>query len=249
MKKATISKCAPERTIRYLLTRCRDIVVAMDYAKLFENYILDETNLEADGFVLNDCGWQKTYPLENVDLEACTTLKSGFQPNIQVYDPLDMTPYTVYRSDSATGAFVGQVRQDLEELLLTIREKHFVFAPSFSTLQADEIARWALCEFNEKPDYPFSEKDTYVLRASKNQKWYALFMNIPLSKLGLDSDQNTIVLNLRIEENDRKNISTIFPAYHMNKKHWCSIPLDGRMSMDSLLELVFKSRQKALNSK
>lgn len=221
----------------------------MDFAKLFENYELQESGLKADGFVFDGREWKKTYSLNNVELEARIALKIGFPPEIQVYDSFDESPYTVYRSDSATGSFVGQVRLELEELLLAIREKHFVLEPSYSTSQTDEVVRWAFREFNERPDYPFSKKVTYVLRTTKNQKWYALFMNLPLSKIGLDSDQNTIILNLRIEEKDRIDNPHIFPAYHMNKKRWCSIPLDGRMDTNFLLDLVRKSRQKALNSK
>ena len=226
-----------------------DIVVEMDFAKAFENYSLNEDGLKADGFIFDGQEWKKTYPLVNVELEAHITLKSDCPPGVQVFDPFNETPYTVYRSDSATGSFVGQVRQDLEDLLVSIRDKHFIWKPSLSTSQADEVIHWVFQEFNENPDYPFSEKLTYVLRVSKNQKWYALFMDLPLSKIGLDSDKNTIILNLRIEENDRINYPFIFPAYHMNKKHWCSVPLDGRMDTDLLLELVQKSRQKALNSK
>ena len=221
----------------------------MDFAKLFENYELQESGLKADGFVFDGREWKKTYSLNNVELEARIALKIGFPPEIQVYDSFDESPYTVYRSDSATGSFVGQVRLELEELLLAIREKHFVLKLSYSTSQTDEVVRWVFHEFNERPDYPFSPKVTYVLRTAKNQKWYALFMNLPLSKIGLDSDQNTIILNLRIEEKDRIDNPHIFPAYDMNKKRWCSIPLDGRMDTNFLLDLVRKSRQKALNSK
>ena len=98
----------------------------MDFAKLFENYELQESGLKAAGLVFDGREWKKTYSLNNVELQARIALKIGFPPEIQVYDSFDESPYTVYRSDSATGSFVGQVRLELEELLLTIREKHFV---------------------------------------------------------------------------------------------------------------------------
>ena len=63
-------------------------------------------------------------------------------------------------------------------------------------------------------------------------------MNLPLSKIGLDSDKNTIILNLRIEEKDRIDNLHIFPAYHMNKEHWNTIIINRNVDKDLVKELV-----------
>ena len=91
-------------------------------------------------------------------------------------------------------------------------------------------------------DYPFGG-DHAVMRHMANRKMFALIC----------VRDETVWMNLKAEPEHvvayQAKYASVVPAYHMNKKHWCSIPLDGRMDTDLLLELVQKSRQKALNSK
>lgn len=113
------------------------------------------------------------------------------------------------------------------------------------------ILRYAQQKYNAKPDFPWRKYPTYfVLRVNpakttKQNKWYALFMNISKRKLGLNSDENVDVLNLKCEPNligsfiDHK---IYFPAYHMNKEHWISILLanvDCEQNIFNLLDMSY----------
>ena len=72
---------------------------------------------------------------------------------------------------------------------------------------------------------------------------YALFSDVDYSKLIKNTDITTKVkiLNVKyptdiiLEIIDNKNI---FPAYHMNKKHWLSIVLDKNIKMETIKELI-----------
>ena len=60
-------------------------------------------------------------------------------------------------------------------------------------------------------------------------KWYALMMEVPLQKLGVASQANALILNVKIHPEDKERLIAtdgIFEAYHMNKKHWISIALN-----------------------
>ena len=49
-------------------------------------------------------------------------------------------------------------------------------------------------------------------------------------------------LNLKLDQvSQLLEEAPFYPAYHMNKKYWISIPLDGRVEDDLLFELVAKS--------
>ena len=111
-------------------------------------------------------------------------------------------------------------------------------------MNKEEIIKYCLSLENTYKDSPFpGDFESVTMKHTKNKKWFALLMNV----------NNRLYLNVKTDPNYsdilRNTYDYIIPAYHMNKKRWCSIPLDGRMDTNFLLDLVRKSRQKALNSK
>ena len=59
-----------------------------------------------------------------------------------------------------------------------------------------------------------------------------------------ENEENIDIVNLKCPPEIMETIwldPDIFPAYHMNKKHWISIPLDGSVSKDKIAVLVEKS--------
>lgn len=90
------------------------------------------------------------------------------------------------------------------------------------------------------PKYPkFS-----AFRHKKNEKWFALLMEISASKLGLKSDEMIDVLNLKCRPDLAMVLvdeQQIFKAYHMNKKHWISVNLDSKISQKTVFDLIDES--------
>ena len=88
---------------------------------------------------------------------------------------------------------------------------------------------YCLSTYGTSPDYPFDEDlDTAVLRHGDNRKWYALVMRVSRRKLGLDCDEVTDVVNLKLPTELFGSFGVadgIYPAYHMNKLHWISVLL------------------------
>ena len=78
---------------------------------------------------------------------------------------------------------------------------------------------------------------------NEKNKWYALLSDVEYNKLNKNTDITTKVkiLNVKyptdriLEIIDNKNI---FPAYHMNKKHWISIVLDKNIKFKAIKELI-----------
>ncbi|WP_459894256.1 MmcQ/YjbR family DNA-binding protein [Campylobacter concisus] len=90
------------------------------------------------------------------------------------------------------------------------------------------------------PKYPnFS-----AFRHKKNEKWFALLMEISASKLGLESDEMIEVLNLKCSPDLAMVLvdeQQIFKAYHMNKKHWISVNLNSEISQKTVFDLMNES--------
>ena len=87
-------------------------------------------------------------------------------------------------------------------------------------------------------DCPFEDDlDTWVFRHTDNKKWFALVMTIKKRKLGIDSDDLIDVVNLKCAPEIMDNLwheSGVFPAYHMSKKHWLTLALDGSCDEDTV---------------
>ncbi len=82
---------------------------------------------------------------------------------------------------------------------------------------------------------------TAVFRHEENNKWFAIIMRIPTAKFGINDGRIIDVVNLKITAEARetiRNIGGIFPAYHMSKRHWISVFLDGSVDRETLRKLI-----------
>lgn len=83
-------------------------------------------------------------------------------------------------------------------------------------------------------DYPF-DANWAVIRHKANRKSFAFVFE----------RDATIWINLKVNSENIavycKKYACVLPAYHMNKKHWISVILDGSMADDDLKALVEES--------
>ena len=81
-------------------------------------------------------------------------------------------------------------------------------------------------------DYPFMEDDWAAMRHRENRKVFAFVL----------TRQGQIWVNVKADpmwaEVWRSAFSAVVPAYHMNKRHWVSIILDGTMDDEDILRLI-----------
>ena len=93
------------------------------------------------------------------------------------------------------------------------------------------------------PEYPWQKYDNNtVFRHPDNMKWFALVMGVRRIKLGIAGDAYVDVVNLKIEDMFYRDLiireDGIMPAYHMNRKHWITVLLDGTVTDDRVFELI-----------
>ena len=98
-------------------------------------------------------------------------------------------------------------------------------------------------KYKVQPEYPWrTSPNSAVFRHSDNNKWFALLMDIPGDKVGLNSADYVNVINLKIDDMIFRDIvireAGIMPAYHMNKMHWVSVLLDGTVPENKVLDLI-----------
>ena len=70
-------------------------------------------------------------------------------------------------------------------------------------------------------------------------------MKISAKKIGLEADEIIEVVNLKMKPEDVEKLvdgRRFFTAYHMNKKHWVTIPLDTAITTEELILRIDDSR-------
>lgn len=70
-------------------------------------------------------------------------------------------------------------------------------------------------------------------------------MVIPGNKLGLNTDEKLDIIDLKFENGEALDFANdtpnIFPGWHMNKKNWITLILDGRMPDKAVFSLINNS--------
>ena len=153
--------------------------------------------------------------------------------------------YTNYRIEESTGAFVGQVREELDLLLKDI--KKFCFESSnFTFSQTNEIVNCILEKYGDEVEFPWddSNADAGIVRNPDSQKWYGLFMPIDKSKIEDKASGLVEVMNIKLDPSEIDELvkeDGFYRAYHMNKKYWITIILDGTVPTERIMELLEES--------
>lgn len=105
-----------------------------------------------------------------------------------------------------------------------------------------DILKYANENFNTKSEHLWARYPTYeVLRHDRNKKWYGVIMDVPGIKVGLDGEEAVDILDIKCEPDMIASLVSqkgFAPAYHMNKKHWITVILDGTVADDVIYNLI-----------
>lgn len=157
---------------------------------------------------------------------------------IEVYDLEFDEIYSLFSVDSAVGETVQNIREHVENLLSSI----LGLADESEKINL-EVVDYCKNRYGENHINPFKKHPDILAFVNEKNKWYALLSDVEYNKLNKNTDITTKVkiLNVKyptdriLEIIDNKNI---FPAYHMNKKHWISIVLDKNIKLKTIKELI-----------
>lgn len=213
----------------------------MDYSYIFRSAKIKKESLEAAGFKTTD---GKTFSMNqtvsNGAFNADITLSLSEQTlTVHLFDSATGEKYALFDMPNSHGAFVASLREELQQLIDEIKSKCF----ETSDLKDDYIA-WIKTQFGAEPDYPWPDTPDYCVFRCPNEKWFALVMRIKYRQLGLSSDEEVWVVNMKASQDEIPNLidkKSIFPAWHMNKKHWITVLLTAATDFGRLCELTEKS--------
>ncbi len=209
-----------------------------DISKTFNRFKYKEDKLikfgfkkEKNKYILNQLSTNKefTFHLEVNDKKVLST----------VIDNSTNEEYMPFYIETINGEYVGSIRDEFELLIKSILST--CYEKDYKNDTVHQVINFVKDTYNLKPEYLFSDSpNTFVLK-HKEAKWFGIVMDIPYTKVGIDSKEIVYVLNVKTpteEIPDLLKIPGIVPAYHMNKKYWISILLDGSVDINIIKELI-----------
>jgi predicted DNA-binding protein (MmcQ/YjbR family) len=158
-----------------------------------------------------------------------------------VFDLFADDNYYLHTVEGASGGFVGEVRGEYERILYDISDKCFERATPFVCETAKAVVAYAKKTYHSQLEFLWKDDDNAILRRKDNKKWYAVFMKVGWEKLKLEGEGKAEIVDLLApkEEIDRLvDGKNYLRGWHMNKKSWITVPLDGRVPAEVICWLL-----------
>lgn len=214
--------------------------------EIFKAYQFNSQKAKEYGFVENQGVWNHSLTILHGDFLMRVIVVDG-DLSFQVYDQETGDLYPQVHMASMRGTFVGTVREACLEVLYDIRKSCFD-VQDFIYPQTKRIMTRVQEKYENQLEYLWEKSpDTAILRHENNQKWYAVLMKISWDKLEKGREGLVEAVNLKHDQvSDLLVKKGIYPAFHMNKRYWISVPLDDSLSDEEMLELIEKSWNLAL---
>ncbi|MCD8308256.1 MAG: MmcQ/YjbR family DNA-binding protein, partial [Clostridia bacterium] len=153
---------------------------------------------------------------------------------------------------AATGEFVGSVRAGynavLEKFISECCETEI-----FKCGQTKEVINYVRDKYCNELEFLWQKfPDCAVFRRQDTNTWYGIILTVSRAKLGLNSKEAAEVLDLRIQPEDIDSVvdgKKYFYGYHMNKKSWYTIVLDGSVPTEEIFMRIDNSYNLAAQKK
>ena len=201
---------------------------------------IDFKKLEEFGFKLIDNSYYyQTLLLKN---QFKMSVKINLDNSIftEIIDTETNEPYILYLIEKRSG-YSEKVYKEYSDILEKIKKKCFedeIFKANYTK----EVINYIKNKYRDELEFLWEKSPkNAVVRRKSSKKWYAVILTVSKRKLNLDTDEIIEVINLHnIVEEIEKLIDNkkYFPAYHMNKKHWCTICLDGTVELKEIYKLI-----------
>lgn len=216
----------------------------MSVETIFKNKKPDFAKLEKFGFVKSNNEWQ--YHTKIADEQLClhVVITDDGKITAKITDVDFDEEYTLHLSSAAEGKFVGLVRSAYEETLRQIADICFV-TEVFRQKQTKALIAYVRQTYGDELEYLWPKfTDNAVWRRKDTQKWYAVILTVARNKLGLDGDEPVEVIDLRIDKQELQALidnKKYFAGYHMNKRSWLTICLDGSVDLSEIKQRLDES--------
>lgn len=204
----------------------------INYDKLLEYGFTKDNNIYLYKKKLVDNQFEMRVVVENNKMSSC------------LFDLISKDEYILVDIKDSKGEFVGKVRKAYLQGLQNIIEK-CTSLNIFKSKQAKEVIKYVKEKYNDDLEYLWEKfPENAIWRNKTNNKWYGAILVISERKLEIPSDKKVEIIDLRYQKDKIEGLidnNKIFPGYHMNKKSWITIKLDGSLELEEIFKLIDNS--------
>ena len=202
---------------------------------------IDLKRLKKFGFKLKDNSYYYDIFLLNNQFKMSIKINLDNSIFTEIIDTETNETYVLHLLEMKRSGYSEKVYKTYNEVLEKIQKECFE-DERFKVNYTKEIIEYVKNKYGDELEFLWekSPKNAVIRRKSGN-KWYAVILTVSKRKLNLDCDEIIEVINLHnIAEEIEKLIDNkkYFPAYHMNKKYWCTICLDGTVELKEIYKLI-----------
>ena len=202
---------------------------------------IDFKKLEEFGFELIDNSYYYYTSLLKNQFKMSVKISLDNSVFTEIIDTETNEPYFLHLLEMKRSGYSEKVYKAYSEILAKIQKECFedeIFKANYTK----EIVAYIKNKYGDELEFLWEKSPkNAVVRRKSSKKWYAVILTVSKRKLNLDSDEIIEVINLHnIVEEIKKLIDNkkYFPAYHMNKKYWCTICLDGTVELEEIYKLI-----------
>lgn len=208
-------------------------------AAIFQKRKVVISKLAGYGFKKSGSSYKYTQTLAASGFDMTVTINKSGAVSAKITDP-DTGEYTLHLTNS-TGSFVGKVREEYEKLLTDIAENCFE-RDAFRYDMTKRLIEYVREKYGRELEFLWEKYDDCAIwRRGDTNKWFAGVFAVSLRKLGLESDERAEIIDLRLPPEEMPALidgKRYFGGWHMNKKHWYTIVLDGSVEFSELCRRI-----------
>ena len=209
------------------------------------NFIKDKKinfkKLEEFGFRLIDNSYYYQTSLLKNQFKMSVKISLDNSIFTEIIDTETNEPYVLHLLEIKRSGYSEKVYKAYSKVLEKIKKECFE-DDIFKANYAKEIINYIKNKYGDELEFLWKKSPkNAVVRRKSSKKWYAVILTVSKRKLNLDSNEIIEVINIHnsLEEIEKLiDYKKYFPAYHMNKKHWCTICLDGTVELKEIYKLI-----------
>lgn len=209
----------------------------------FDNKKYNPQKLLEFGFKKADSGYIYKTELMNNQFILTVNIDNSGKLTTETTEKDSGDLYTLHLTYSE-GSFVGELREEYNSVLKDIAQNCYeigIFKYEYTYKVIDYIKE----KYGDDVEYLWEKfPDNAVARRKDNKKWYLAILTVTKDKLGFESKEKVEVIDLRAKPEELPELikqENIYSGYHMNKKHWISLILDGSAPLKDIYKLIDES--------
>lgn len=200
------------------------------------------------GFVKEGTRYRYSKDIVGGSFRLEMTVSRGQKVSIKVFDNDSGEEYLLLSVLSVQGSLVGRIRKEVSEIVDKFAAE-CLKQESFKKKSTHDLACYAEQKYGDSPEYLWEKFPQFAaIRKHETKKWYCLLGTVNSKRIGAATEGVAEIANFKIEPSKIPVLlkqAGFYPAYHMNKKSWVTVLLDGTVPLDKIKQLLDESYRNA----